>query len=121
MFSRLLKDNSLRPSTHTYSVTIGGLCRQGLVDEAYDLFRKMELDGCLPDSFCYNRIIHGFLHDKDPHEAVALIQEMVSKGFSADTTTMSLLIQVLPKNQLNHPLVQKLLNGPDINIQEIES
>ncbi|CAI0429524.1 unnamed protein product [Linum tenue] len=100
MFLRLSKDNSLRPSTHTYSVTIGGLCRQGLVDEAYDLFRKMELD---------------------PHEAVALIQEMVSKGFSADTTTMSLLIQVLPKNQLNHPLVQKLLNGPDINIQEIES
>ncbi|CAN1342630.1 Pentatricopeptide repeat-containing protein At3g22470, mitochondrial [Linum perenne] len=88
MFTRLSEDESLHLDVRTYNIMIGGLCRHSLVDEAYDLFRKM---------------------GRNPLEAVSLIQEMVSKGFSADATTLFLLIELLPKNQLDHPLFQKLL------------
>ncbi|CAN0864602.1 hypothetical protein LINGRAHAP2_LOCUS8997 [Linum grandiflorum] len=49
-----------------------GLCRQGSIDEAYDLFRTME---------------------KDPLDAKELIQEMVSEGFQADAATIQRRIQ----------------------------
>ncbi|CAI0554737.1 unnamed protein product [Linum tenue] len=100
MFSRLSRENCLQPDTRTYNITINGLCRQRFVDEAYELFRKME---------------------KDPLEAMDLILEMVSKGFSADATTMSLLLEMLPKNQLDHPILQKLLNSPDTKSHKIGS
>ncbi|CAI0629320.1 unnamed protein product [Linum tenue] len=81
----------------------------------------MEGDGCLPDGGSYNVIIHGFLRHKDPLEAMDLIHEMVSKGFSADARTMTLLIELVPKNQLDHPIFQKLLRGPDIKSHKIGS
>ncbi|CAI0428808.1 unnamed protein product [Linum tenue] len=121
MFSRLSKDDSLRPDTRTYNIVIDGLCRQGFVDEAYGLFRNTEGGSCPPDSCSYNVMIQGYLRRKDPLEAFDLIQEMVSKGFSADASTMSLLIEKLPKDQLDHLIVQKLLNGPDIKNREIGS
>ena len=58
-------------------------------------------------------IIHEFLRHKDPLEAVDLIQEMVSKGFSADATTLELLLELLPKNQLDHPLLRKLVGDSE--------
>ncbi|CAI0629319.1 unnamed protein product [Linum tenue] len=100
MFSKLNRDNCLQLNTRTYNTAINGLCRQGFVDEAYELFRKME---------------------KDPLEAMDLIHEMVSKGFSADARTMTLLIELVPKNQLDHPIFQKLLRGPDIKSHKIGS
>ncbi|CAL1360523.1 unnamed protein product [Linum trigynum] len=121
MFSKLSRDNCLQLNSRIYSIATNGLCRQGFVDEAYELFRKMEGDGCLPNSGCYNVIIHGFLRHKDPLEAIDLIHKMVSKGFSADTTTMTLLIELLPKNQLDHPIFQKLMSGPDIRSHNIGS
>ncbi|CAN1342569.1 Pentatricopeptide repeat-containing protein At1g63150 [Linum perenne] len=98
MFTRLSGDESLHPDVFTYTTVIDGLCRHSLVDEAYDLFRKMH---------------------KDPLEAVSLIQEMVSKGFSADATTLSLLLELLPKNQLDHPLLRKLLGDSDMVSEQI--
>ncbi|CAN0864606.1 hypothetical protein LINGRAHAP2_LOCUS8997 [Linum grandiflorum] len=66
-----------------------GLCRQGSIDEAYDLFRTME---------------------RNPLDAKELIQEMVSEGFQADAATLSLMIELLPKKQLDHPVLRKLLS-----------
>ncbi|WRX25338.1 Pentatricopeptide repeat - like 10 [Theobroma cacao] len=43
------------------NVYIKGLCKEGLPNEAYELFRKMEVNGCLQDSFSYNTMIRGFL------------------------------------------------------------
>uniref|UniRef100_A0A199UCK5 Pentacotripeptide-repeat region of PRORP domain-containing protein n=2 Tax=Manihot esculenta TaxID=3983 RepID=A0A199UCK5_MANES len=64
-----------------------GLCQQGLMDEAYKVFRDMEKGGCLPNNFSYNIIIQGFLKHEDLPKASELINEMVDKGFSADATT----------------------------------
>ncbi|CAN1239850.1 Pentatricopeptide repeat-containing protein At1g62930, chloroplastic [Linum grandiflorum] len=95
------------------NIVISGHCELGLVDEAYELFRKMEDSGCLPTRGSYNVLIRGFLRHKDALDAVELIQVMMSRGFSVDGTTMMLLIQLLPKLQLDHPVLKKLLGSDE--------
>jgi pentatricopeptide repeat protein len=73
---------------------IGGLLKEGLSDEAYKLFRKMEDNGFLPDSCSYNVIIQGFLKNQDSSTAVQLIDEMVGKRFSADSSTFQMLLDL---------------------------
>ncbi|CAI0560842.1 unnamed protein product [Linum tenue] len=119
MFSTLSEGDCLKPTTRTYNIVINGLCRQGLVDDAYNLFRTMEGVTCPPNCKSYNVIIHGFLQHKGPFEAGDLIQEMLSKGFTADTTTMSLLMDLTSKNQLNHPVVRKLLGDSGMACEEV--
>jgi pentatricopeptide repeat protein len=73
---------------------IKGLLKEGLSDEAYDLFRKMEDDGFLPDSCSYNVIIQGFLQNQDSSTAIRLIDEMVGRRFSADSSTFQMLLDL---------------------------
>jgi pentatricopeptide repeat protein len=73
---------------------IKGLLKEGLSDEAYKLFRKMEDDGFLPDSCSYNVIIQGFLQNQDPSTAIQLIDEMVGRRFSADSSTFKMLLDL---------------------------
>ncbi|CAN0864612.1 Putative pentatricopeptide repeat-containing protein At1g12700, mitochondrial [Linum grandiflorum] len=70
----------------------------------------MERSSYVPNKCSYNVIIRGFLRHKDPLDAKELIQEMVSEGFQADAATMSLMIELLPKKQLDHPVLRKLLS-----------
>uniref|UniRef100_A0A2C9UPL7 Pentacotripeptide-repeat region of PRORP domain-containing protein n=1 Tax=Manihot esculenta TaxID=3983 RepID=A0A2C9UPL7_MANES len=85
-FSRLL-EKGVQPNVYTYSTFIKGLCKEGLLDEAYQVFRGMEDSGCLPND-CW------FLRHEDVPKASQLIDEMVDKGFSADTTTTELVIHL---------------------------
>jgi pentatricopeptide repeat protein len=73
---------------------IKGLLKEGLSNEAYELFRKMEVDGFLPNSCSYNVIIQGFLQNQDSTAAVQLIDEMVGKRFSADSSTFQMLLDL---------------------------
>uniref|UniRef100_A0A2C9W641 Pentacotripeptide-repeat region of PRORP domain-containing protein n=3 Tax=Manihot esculenta TaxID=3983 RepID=A0A2C9W641_MANES len=77
-----------------------GLCQQGLMDEAYKLFKDMEKVGCLPNNCCYNIIIQGFLKHEDLPKASELINEMVDKGFSADDATTELVVHLSQNNNL---------------------
>ncbi|KAJ6380109.1 hypothetical protein OIU76_016712 [Salix suchowensis] len=54
----------------------------------------MEVDGCLPNSCTYNVIIQGFLRNGDTSNAVQLIKEMVGRGFSADSSTFQMLLDL---------------------------
>ncbi|KAJ6928923.1 hypothetical protein NC652_012937 [Populus alba x Populus x berolinensis] len=93
MFSKLSADG-IRATVRTYNVMIKGLPKEGLSDEAYELFRKMEDDGLLPDSSSCNVIIQGFLQNRDSSTAIRLIHEMVSKRFSADLSTFQMLLDL---------------------------
>ena len=66
---------------------INGLCKEGLLDEALEAFRKMEEDGCPPNEWSYNVIIRGFLRHRDESRAVQLFGEMRDRGFVADAGT----------------------------------
>ncbi|KAG6751171.1 hypothetical protein POTOM_045690 [Populus tomentosa] len=76
----------LQPDALVWTLVINGLCREGLLDEAYKAFRLMEEDGHPQDNCSYNVFIQGFLQNKDP-KAVQLISEMKIQGFLTDVQT----------------------------------
>ncbi|CAI0556613.1 unnamed protein product [Linum tenue] len=53
MFSRLCKDWCVQPNIVTYNIVISGLCRHGFVDEAYGLFKMIEVSGCYQNYHSY--------------------------------------------------------------------
>ncbi|GAV72251.1 PPR domain-containing protein/PPR_2 domain-containing protein, partial [Cephalotus follicularis] len=59
IFSSLFA-KGLRANVRTYNMIIHGLGK-GLANEAYDLFRKMQENGCSPDDCSYCTIILGLL------------------------------------------------------------
>ena len=70
------------------------------------LFIEMEEDGCMPNYCSYNVIIRGFLLHKDTSKARKL-NEMVSRGFSVDSATKTLLGDLFPIDGI--PALKKLL------------
>jgi len=50
----------LQPDARVWTLVINGLCREGLLDEAYKAFRLMKEDGRPPDNCSYNVFIRGF-------------------------------------------------------------
>jgi len=83
---------------------IKGLCKEGLLKEARVLFEQMEKNGCSPDHFSYNTIIQGFLQHNETSLVVKYIKMMVDKGFSANATTATILINLLSTNQADKTL-----------------
>jgi pentatricopeptide repeat protein len=79
---------------------IKGLLKEGLSDEAYDLFRKMEDDGFLPNSCSYNVMIQGFLQNQDSSTAIRLIDEMVGKRFSVNLSTFQMLLDLESQDEI---------------------
>ncbi|XP_019158028.1 PREDICTED: pentatricopeptide repeat-containing protein At5g16640, mitochondrial-like [Ipomoea nil] len=64
---------------NTYTAMINGLCREGFLDEALELLRKMEKNDCVPDTVTYNVILQEFVRQEKSHEANLLLDEMVGK------------------------------------------
>ena len=54
---------------------IKALCSEGQLTDAYDLFRKMEVNGCLQDDCSYNTMIWGFLQINDISRAAKILRE----------------------------------------------
>ncbi|XP_063940582.1 pentatricopeptide repeat-containing protein At1g63130, mitochondrial-like [Daucus carota subsp. sativus] len=97
--ARSLFDNlpakGLRPNVKTYTVMIQAYCHEGLLDEANELFREMEAHDCLPSDVTYNMLIRGCLQNKNYYEAGVLMDEMLGRGFAADASTASVLLDLL--------------------------
>ncbi|KAJ6380098.1 hypothetical protein OIU76_016701 [Salix suchowensis] len=79
---------------------ISGLLRRGLSGEAYELFRKMAVLGCLPNGCTYNVVIQGFLRNGDASNAGRLMEEMVGRGFSADSSTFQMLSDLESRDEI---------------------
>jgi pentatricopeptide repeat protein len=99
-----LHTKDLQADVWTYNIIIKGLCKEGLLNEARELFEKMEEIGCSPDHFTYNTIIQGFFQHNDTSCVVKYIKIMVDKGFSANATTATILINLLSTNQADKTL-----------------
>ncbi|KAI8561099.1 hypothetical protein RHMOL_Rhmol04G0310500 [Rhododendron molle] len=80
-------------SNRTYNIMIGGFCYEGLLNKAKEFFVEMEQKGFFPDGCTYNVIIRGFLARKYS-EALVLLKEMVAKGFPADASTVSWIVNL---------------------------
>ncbi|KAK1352736.1 pentatricopeptide repeat-containing protein, mitochondrial-like [Heracleum sosnowskyi] len=81
-------------------------CR--LIDEANELFVEMESSGCLLNDVTYNTLIRGCFHHKKYNEAGVLIDKMCARGFSADASTASVLLDLL-ESQEQDPALLALL------------
>ncbi|KAM3323394.1 pentatricopeptide repeat-containing protein, mitochondrial-like [Capsicum chacoense] len=86
--------DGLHLTVRLYNTMINAICREGLLDEAKDLMRKMEQNGFSPEGFTYDFILQGFLKSEKLHEVFPLLQEMVEKGFSPNGYTFELLINL---------------------------
>ncbi|PNX68361.1 pentatricopeptide (PPR) repeat protein [Trifolium pratense] len=87
-FVRLLV-KGLSFDSYTYAIMIGGLCREGLLDDTEEFLRKMEENGCTPNACSYN----GLLRKRDILRSRKYLQIMKVIGFAADATTIELLIE----------------------------
>ena len=90
-----------------YNIMIKGLCKEGLIDEASELLKKMDGHVCSPNECTYNTIIQGLLRHNETSRAMKYLHIVVEKDFSANATTAAMFIDLLSTTQA------------DKNIQEL--
>ncbi|XP_028114903.1 pentatricopeptide repeat-containing protein At3g22470, mitochondrial-like [Camellia sinensis] len=122
LFSNL-SSKGLQPDVKTYTTMIQGFCEEGLLHDAKELFVKMEHNGCLPNDVTYNTIIRGFIGQHKCYEALILVEEMVQRGFSANASNSSLVIDILSTKGQDPALqevIKKYMPKDSHGMQEIE-
>ncbi|CAN7035600.1 unnamed protein product [Brassica rapa subsp. trilocularis] len=109
LFSSLLPLKGVKPDVKTYNVMIGGLCKKGSLSEADKLFKKMgEEDETAPSECTYNTLIRAHLGGSGVATSVELIEKMKRCGFSADASTMKMVIDMLADGRLNKRFLDML-------------
>ena len=93
-----------------------GLYKEGLLEEASEMFEKMDGCGCSPDDRTYNTIIQGLLQHNETSKAMELIKIMVDKGFSANATIASMLFDLISANPADKALQELLIKTLPVNL-----
>uniref|UniRef100_A0A251UEP8 Putative pentatricopeptide repeat protein n=1 Tax=Helianthus annuus TaxID=4232 RepID=A0A251UEP8_HELAN len=99
LFKKLLIEKLCDPDQFMYGSVINVIrvyCQEGLLGKGTELLRKMEVNGCLPDSFTYNVIVRELLKKNEPGEAEILLEEMINRGFMPDHATFENLLVRIP-------------------------
>ena len=86
------------PNVFTYNTIMDSLCKDGLVSEAIDVFRKMKDRKCSPDVISYNCLAHGLCLLSRRKEAMALLSEMLEVNVVPDVVTYNTLINYFCKD-----------------------
>uniref|UniRef100_A0A0V0HHM4 Putative ovule protein n=1 Tax=Solanum chacoense TaxID=4108 RepID=A0A0V0HHM4_SOLCH len=87
---------------------INGLCLEGFLDEANDILRNMEDNGCFPNNVTYNVVVQGFLRCNKISEMASFMKEIAGRGFSFDATTTGFLINLIRENPSLLDIIQEL-------------
>jgi len=88
-----MKNKSVNPDAVTFGTLIDGFCKNGDLDGAYTLFRKMEEAYKVSSSTpTYNIIIHAFTEKLNVTMAEKLFQEMVDRCLGPDGYTYRLMV-----------------------------
>ncbi|XP_048594782.1 putative pentatricopeptide repeat-containing protein At3g16890, mitochondrial [Brassica napus] len=83
----------MKPSTRLYNAVIDALVKSNSLDLAYLKFHQMRGDGCEPDRFTYNILVHGVCKKGVVDEAVRLVKQMEKEGsYRANVFTYTILI-----------------------------
>ncbi|CAM8907128.1 unnamed protein product [Rhodiola kirilowii] len=80
-----------------YNTLIDGLCKDGLIDKAKELFLEMKKKDICPNVITYTMVIDGLCRAGKWEEAQAMFHEMLDQGLSPDIVTFSVLINALAK------------------------
>ena len=82
------------PSVVTYSVMMTNLIKEGLVEEADDMFSSMENAGCDPDSRLLNHVVRELLEKDEIVRAGTYLSKIDERNFSVEHSTTTLLIDL---------------------------
>ncbi|CAM8899266.1 unnamed protein product [Rhodiola kirilowii] len=80
-----------------YNTLIDGLCKDGLIDKAKELFLEMNKKDVSPDVITYNIVIGGMCRAGMWEESQAMYHEMLDQGLSPSIVTFNVLINALAK------------------------
>ncbi|KAM7522743.1 hypothetical protein LguiA_012645 [Lonicera macranthoides] len=83
--------NRLQPDVHTYTVCL--MKRKSCSEELKNVVN------CVQNDVTYNVIVQGFLKGSHCYEALLLMEEMVKRGFLADASTISMLVDIYTCNK----------------------
>lgn len=83
----------LTPTNRSLRELISCMCDHGMIHEALDLSRIMELKGWVHGSSVQNRIVEGLLSQNKLKEAEEFLDRMVEKGLVPDSITYDNLIK----------------------------
>lgn len=81
-----------RKSKVDLDTATGNLCKTSKVDEAWNLFTHLPLNGVEPDVQTYNILISAFFKEGKVLRAEDFYMEMLQKGIVPDTITYSSMI-----------------------------
>nr|XP_023918814.1 pentatricopeptide repeat-containing protein At3g22470, mitochondrial-like [Quercus suber] len=104
-----LPTKGLQPNVRTYTIMLKGLCKEGLIDEESELLEKMDGNGCSPIDCTYNTIIQGLLQHNEMSKAIKHLKIMVDKGFLANSTIATMLVDLLSSSQVDKNIQELLL------------
>jgi leucine-rich PPR motif-containing protein, mitochondrial len=83
------------PTMITYVILIGALCREDLLDDAYQLFQKMSSKGMKPTTRVYNLLISGYCNSGLTEKALELMSQLEELVLQPDCFTISSIISGL--------------------------
>ncbi|PWA62920.1 pentatricopeptide repeat protein [Artemisia annua] len=104
---------------------ISGLCREGLVGDAKDLFHKMAESDFPPDNVTYRVLLQGYLKNQYYDDLEILMHDMDGRRYSLDATTLSLsavLIGELEEFKLKRQCLGRTPSGQEkfVDISDLQ-
>ncbi|KAF8115079.1 hypothetical protein N665_0030s0120 [Sinapis alba] len=85
------------PDVYLFTTAINAFCKGGKVEEAIELFSKMEEAGVVPNVVTYNTVIDGLGMSGRYDEAFMFKEKMVENGVEPTLITYSILVKGLIK------------------------
>ncbi|PWA38869.1 pentatricopeptide repeat protein [Artemisia annua] len=95
-YIRLMVERGRKPNLVGYSTIIAFLCKDQLIDEAFELFKEMQ-GHITPDVIICNSLIYGFCNSARWLEASDLLKEMMDNSISPNLQTFNILINEYSK------------------------
>ncbi|KAK1266625.1 Pentatricopeptide repeat-containing protein [Acorus gramineus] len=92
-FNRMVKDDGVAATAHTYNTLIWGFCLSKEMTTANRFFEEMRQRGIVPDVVTYNTLINGFGRVGKMEEAERLFGEMVGLNLNPDVVSYTVMIK----------------------------
>ncbi|KZV33304.1 pentatricopeptide repeat-containing protein mitochondrial-like [Dorcoceras hygrometricum] len=119
-----MQSRKVPPNLYTYNILLGGLCKTQRIDQAFALLHVMKETGVRPDLPTYGTIINGLckngklgmglLMNNEHFKVKTLLEEMTLMGFSADLTTVLMLVDKTQEEGRENYLLDMLPEHPHL-------
>lgn len=89
LFDEMRRTYGVTPDSYTFNTLINGFCKNSMVDEAFRIFKDMELYHCNPDVVTYNTIIDGLCRAGKVKIAHNVLSGMLKKATDVHPNVVS--------------------------------